>query len=152
MTLSGLTGPRFFRYWVGYGGILYALLSAALAARAGLGWLVLTVALAGLWWWETATGYCRRCTHFNCGPHGALMRRFFARDSRPLPTRRFLLHAAGDLLLFAWPQRWFWEWPWLGAATLVWLAVAAVAVAPVSAEARRDTPKYGGLPRAPEAP
>jgi len=147
MMLGSVMGPRFFRFWVGYGAILYGLLALSLAARAGVVWLLLTLALGGVWWWETATGFCRRCTHFNCGPHGLLMRRFFARDLSPLSSRRLRVHAAGDLILFAWPQWWIWEWPWLGAVTLMWVAVAAVAVIPFSGEARRDTSKFAGLPR-----
>ena len=140
--------PRFFRYWVGYGGIVYGLLTLALAAMAGGWWLALTLLLWCLWWWETATGFCRRCTHFNCGPHGALMRRWFARDSRPLPPWRRTLHGAADLAMFAWAQPWAWQSPWLGATTLAWLAVAMVAVYPFSGQARRDAAKFGGHPPA----
>jgi hypothetical protein len=139
-----LRSPDFFRWWVGYGGILYGLLSLILSARAGRGWLALTLVLWMAWWWDTATGYCRRCSHFQCGLHGAVMQRYFARDLTPLPRWRGAAHAAADLFMFAWPQRWFWSWPWLGASTIVWLALAIVAVHPHSEQARRDAAKHGG--------
>jgi len=143
-----LESPRFFRYWVGYGGIVYGALSLALAALAGPVWLLLTLTLWCAWWWESATGFCRRCTHFSCGPHGAVMRRWFARDLSPLPAWRRRLHGAADLAMFGWAQPWVWRWPWLGAATLVWLAVSLVAVLPFSGQARRDVAKFGGHPPA----
>src|SRR5881296_261798 len=148
--IARLASPLFFRYWVGYGGILYGILALGVSARAGIGWLTVTLALAAAWWWETSTGFCRRCTHFTCGPHGAVMRRFFARDFSPLPVWRRWTHAAADLLLFAWPQPWLWRWPWLGATTIVWLAFALIAVLPFSDQARRDAAKFGGPPPAPE--
>src|SRR5262245_8541290 len=97
--LVALFTPRFFRWWVGYGAILYAALALFVSARAGPGWLAATAALACLWWWETSTGFCRRCTHFNCGAHGAIMRRFFARDFRPLPRWRLIAHGIADLVM-----------------------------------------------------
>jgi hypothetical protein len=145
-TLALLRSPGFFRYWVGYGGILYGVLGLVAAGGAGAGWFVITVLLGAAWYWETSTGYCRRCTHFNCGPHGAIMRRYFARDFRTLPIWRGVLHAAGDLFMFAWPQRWIWRWPWLGAATVLWFVLAALAVLPFSVQARRDVAKFGGHP------
>lgn len=140
--MTRLSAPGFFRVWLGYGGIAYALLAVTLAARAGAVWLLVTVLLGAAWWWESATGFCRRCTHFACGPHGVIMRRFFARDPRPLPASRLILHTTGDLLVFAWPQYWIWEWPWLGAATLVWFGMGALAAWPSSDQARRDTAKF----------
>jgi len=143
-----LRSTQFFHYWVGYGGILYGLLSLALAALAGPLWLGVTVALWCLWWWETSTGLCRRCTHFSCGPHGVVMRRWFARNPSPLRPLRRRLHGAADLAMFAWAQPWIWHWPWLGAATLGWLALSMVAVFPFSEQARRDAAKFGGHPPA----
>lgn len=140
-----MRSPLFFKIWVGYGGILYGLLSLWLAGRAGAMALTGTLLLWGAWWWETSTGFCRRCTHFHCGPHGVLMKRFFERDRTPLPGRRLRLHLAGDLLVFAWPQIWIWEWPWLGFASLAWFAVSAVAVLPFSETARRDEAKLAGV-------
>jgi hypothetical protein len=93
---------------------------------------------------ESATGYCRRCTHFACGPHGRLMRRFFRRDPSPLARPRLLLHAALDLIMVALGLFLILsEWPSLLLPLLGWVLGAAISVAPSSPQARRDAAKWG---------
>lgn len=106
------------------------------------GFLALIVATA--FWFESATGYCRRCTHFNCGPHGSVMHRFFRRDPSPLPRARLVLHAVLDLVMgIGGAVLIASAWPALLIPIIVWLFGAAWSVLPRSPEALRDTAKWG---------
>ncbi|MFQ5876607.1 MAG: hypothetical protein ACE5JH_02780 [Acidobacteriota bacterium] len=145
MIVRLVRSPGFFRYWLGHGAILFASVAAAAAWRKGPLWLAAGVLALALFWLETSTGYCRRCTHFNCGPHGSVMRRLFRRDPAPLPRSRLALHVSFDILMAAAGLYLIGsEWPPLIPPAALWVGGAALSVFPASAEARRDASKWGG--------
>ena len=141
-----LTSTRFFRYWLGYSAPVFVFLALLAAWRIGPIAIASVASFLVVFWIETSTGYCRRCTHFNCGPHGWLMRRLFRRTSAPLPRPRLVLHVCLDLILgIGGIVLISVEWPWLLVPVVIWVAGAAVSVTPVSPAARRDTAKWGGF-------
>lgn len=143
--LAILSSPRFFRLWFGYGIVIFTAVALAAAWRRGTAAGLLACAVAIAFWLESATGYCRRCTHFNCGPHGWIMRRAFRRNTASLPRRRLLLHVVLDILMAVGGSALIVSaWPGMLPPVLIWIAGAAWSAAPRSPAARRDTAKWGG--------